>query len=139
MATIFHGLLDVEQGDLVYTRAGHLPGIAVHGDTVTWLEDALGPPVGADSGEEYPEVSVRLDGPWHLLVFTDGLVEARDVDIESALESLFHKVLASTHALESLADALIDTRASRHDDAALLVVSSESRPAVEAPENHSPN
>ena len=138
MATIFYGLLDVERGELVYTRAGHLPGIAVHGHTATWLEDALGPPVGVDSGEGYTEASIRLDDPWQLLVFTDGLVEARDVDIESALEVLFQTVSASARDLESLADMLIDTRASRGDDAALLVVSSESRPAVDDRENHSP-
>lgn len=125
MATIFHGLLDVDGGEFVYTRAGHLPGILLHGDSAVWLEEALGPPVGVDSEDGYSEGSIRLDAPWHLLVFTDGLVEARDVDIETALEALMRKVSESADAPDSLADALIDTRASRLDDVAMLVVSSE--------------
>ncbi|MEX1003826.1 MAG: SpoIIE family protein phosphatase [Acidimicrobiia bacterium] len=127
MATIFHGLVDVEGGEFVYTRAGHLPGIAIHGESAAWLDDALGPPVGADSEEGYTEVSIRLEVPWHLLLFTDGLVEARDIDLEAALEALKRKVAESSDSLASLADSLIDTRASRLDDAALLVVSSEDR------------
>jgi hypothetical protein len=125
MATIFHGLLDVEGGEFVYTRAGHLPGIALHGDSVALLEAGLGPPVGVDSEDGYTEVSIRFDSPWHLILFTDGLVEARDVDIETALDALIRTVSESPVTPDSLADTLVNNRPSRRDDVALLVVSSE--------------
>lgn len=127
MATIFHGLLDVAGGEFVYTRAGHLPGIALSGDSVARLDGGLGPPVGVDSEGAYTDVSVRLESPWHLLLYTDGLVEARDVDIETALDAVMRKVEEGAAAPDRLADALIDSRPSRLDDAALLVVSSESQ------------
>ena len=124
MATIFHGLLDVGSGDFRYSRAGHLPGIAWQGDDAVWLDEGLGPPVGVASEEGYTEGSLTLEAPWHLLLFTDGLVETRDVDIESGLDSLLRRVAESASTPEGLADGLIETRPSRLDDAALLVVSS---------------
>ena len=125
MATIFHGLLDVDAGEFVYTRAGHVPGIAVSGDAPSLLDGALGPPVGVDSEGGYTEVSVRLESPWFFLLFTDGMVESRDVDIETALDAVMRRLAESAESPDSLADSLIGSRPSRLDDAALLVVSSE--------------
>jgi hypothetical protein len=137
MATIFHGLLDLERREFVYVRAGHLPGIAIHGDSVVRLDGGLGPPAGIDSEDGYSEAWIRLDFPWHLVLFTDGLVEARGVDIEAALDTVIRRVSEAADTPDTLADSMIDSRPSRLDDAALLVVSSESESnEITGPEGH---
>lgn len=129
MATIFHGLLDVDRGELIYVRAGHLPGLALHDGTVTMLDRGLGSPVGAESEDAYVDTSFRLDPPWHILLFTDGLIETRDTDIETSLLTVVERVAQTGDDPNELADGLIENRPSRLDDAALIVVS------VEAPDS----
>lgn len=123
MATIFHAVLDVGRGELTYVRAGHLPGMARHDGSVTMLDGGLGSPVGAESGHGYTDTSVRLGPPWRILLFTDGLIEAREADIEASLRAVAERVALTDDDPDQLADTLIDNRPSRLDDAALIVVS----------------
>ncbi|HVR33581.1 MAG TPA: SpoIIE family protein phosphatase [Acidimicrobiia bacterium] len=126
MATIFHGLLDLARNQLVYTRAGHLPGLVRHGAGVEMLAGALGSPVGVSSEGGYSEAVITLVPPWQIVLFTDGLVEERGgADIEQSVKALAASLAAATTDADDLADSLIESRPRQLDDAAVLIVALE--------------
>lgn len=123
MATVFHALLDVEQGELTYTRAGHLVGFLRRGAEVQRLDGALGPPVGAGSESGFVDEVVLLRDSSDIVLFTDGLVEERLGDIDERLSALASLLAVIGGDVESVADSMIETRLDRSDDAAVIVVS----------------
>jgi sigma-B regulation protein RsbU (phosphoserine phosphatase) len=77
--------------ELVFTNAGHPPASWYHSSTKTWdwLESATplahsieGLPLGIIDGTDYVQVAVRLEPGDLLLLYTDGITEARDPDGE---------------------------------------------------------
>ncbi|MEX2655862.1 MAG: SpoIIE family protein phosphatase [Acidimicrobiia bacterium] len=125
MATIFHGVLDLAGGEFRYTRAGHLPGLIRQGDSVAALDEALGSPLGAESDQRYEDAIVALTIPWQIVLFTDGLIEMRDADVEFGIGMVAGRVASGDCVPDQLADELIDARPSTLDDAALLVLGIE--------------
>jgi sigma-B regulation protein RsbU (phosphoserine phosphatase) len=72
--TVFYGVLDPENGRLVYSNAGHPHAFAMHANGGLDRLTATDPPVGFAGPASYGEESV----PWEtgqdlLLLFTDGL------------------------------------------------------------------
>jgi serine phosphatase RsbU (regulator of sigma subunit) len=58
--------------------AGHQAPILIDGDGVSVVEVATGaPPLGIFEQSEWPVAQRALEGPWSLLLYTDGLVEGR--------------------------------------------------------------
>jgi serine phosphatase RsbU (regulator of sigma subunit) len=77
--------------ELVFTNAGHPPALWYHAATKTWdwLESATplayvieGLPLGLIDGTDYVQVAVRLEPDDLLLLYTDGITEARNPDGE---------------------------------------------------------
>src|SRR5438093_8103739 len=78
------------KGRLAFTNAGHLPPLWYHAAqrTWSWLEEAtdLGPkrmsglPVGLIPGTDYLQTVVALEPTDILVLYTDGITEAEDVD-----------------------------------------------------------
>lgn len=73
--------------ELVFTNAGHPPALWYHSATRTWdwLESATplahvieGLPLGLIDGTDYTQVAVRLEPGDLLLLYTDGITEARN-------------------------------------------------------------
>jgi sigma-B regulation protein RsbU (phosphoserine phosphatase) len=78
--TLFAGRLDTTTGDLVYTSAGHDPPyVRGVGGSLQRLEERHGPLAGVTPGIVYGESRRRLGAGDMLVVFTDGVTEARDV------------------------------------------------------------
>jgi len=79
--TLFAGRLDTTTGELVYTNAGHEPPYLRQArGSLRRLEERHGPMVGAAPGIVYRESRCQL-GPGDLLVvYTDGVSEATNVD-----------------------------------------------------------
>ncbi|MFF0311134.1 SpoIIE family protein phosphatase [Streptosporangium sp. NPDC004379] len=76
--TVFCGVLDTATGDLVYSSAGHPPGILVLPDGVTrLLQDGRSTPLAARPGRARPEAACTMPARSTLLLYTDGLVERR--------------------------------------------------------------
>jgi sigma-B regulation protein RsbU (phosphoserine phosphatase) len=76
--TVFTAILDVVSGKLTYTNAGHNPPILRNGKGGTILLDGRhGPVLGADPGLAYKESTVQLEKGDLLLMYTDGITEAR--------------------------------------------------------------
>lgn len=77
--------------ELVFTNAGHPPALWYHAGTKTWdwLESTTsfsqvieGLPLGLIDGTDYVQVAVRLEPDDLLILYTDGITEARNPDGE---------------------------------------------------------
>jgi sigma-B regulation protein RsbU (phosphoserine phosphatase) len=77
-ATLFFAEIDGRDGTVHYVNAGHNPPLLLASGSVVELLSAGGPPVGlfADASYEVGTATVPADGT--LLIYTDGVIEARD-------------------------------------------------------------
>ena len=113
---------------LIYSSAGHLPPALAHRDgSVELLDQATNPPLGSvpERGRAV-EASTAFTPGDVLVVYTDGLVERRDEDIDQGLARLAAS-LADHRAepAEELADALLEDMLrpeGTEDDTALVVL-----------------
>lgn len=80
-ATMFVGILSIETGELVYCSAGHLPGLIVkqRSNDIVKLTEQSGV-VGAFSEMIYTDGYAQLSPGDTLLLYTDGVTEARRSD-----------------------------------------------------------
>lgn len=78
-ATLFVGMIDLHHGQLTYCSAGHPPAIFLHADTqeMQTLDEQSGV-VGAFKGMTYHDGHVNLAKGDGLLLYTDGVTEARN-------------------------------------------------------------
>ncbi len=78
-ATLFLGILNIKTGMLLYTNAGHKPAILKRGEgSIERLDRLHGPKVGTARGLVYGEEKKILSKDDMLLIYTDGVTEARD-------------------------------------------------------------
>lgn len=125
-ATAFVGIYDPATAELRYCRAGHPPPLLVRGGHTLALEAAGGMLIGLDAGSREDSV-VALGDRFELMVFTDGLVESRDLPydegirrLEQHLRALPHDFTAQQRA-ERLVAEMVGTTG--RDDVCLLVLS----------------
>ena len=137
--TLFLGRLDVGTGELVFTNAGHDPPYVRRADgSLERLVERHGPLVGVAPGVAYRE-SRRQLGPGDLLVvYTDGVTEARDAGGQLFSEERMAEIVRTEGALPP--DAVVDrilasvdsfeTGAERADDVTVLAL--RFQPAAES-------
>jgi len=81
--TAFLGCLDLPSGELSFVNAGHPPPPRLRGDGVIETLDAPpGPPLGALESFEYVPGSARLEHGDGLVLYTDGITEAENGELE---------------------------------------------------------
>jgi CheY-like chemotaxis protein len=85
-ATLCLLTLDPATGRIRMASAGHLPPLVTLGGTATFLAPR-GPLLGIDAPRR-AELELELPPGGTLVLYTDGLIERRDVDIDVGLESL---------------------------------------------------
>ncbi|MBI3945371.1 MAG: SpoIIE family protein phosphatase [Armatimonadetes bacterium] len=129
-ATLFYGELSLAELRLRYVSAGHEPTLLwqAQGQPVTEL-GVGGPAIGAMRDGEYVEGTAAIPPGSALLLYTDGIVEARrgsDFLGLDRLAAVFAQRAAGTSA-QALADSVYATTVSfaggpLHDDAAVLVL-----------------
>ncbi|MFB8400796.1 PP2C family protein-serine/threonine phosphatase [Streptomyces sp. NPDC055912] len=127
-ATAVSVLVDTRSHLLVYSSAGHPPPVLLHSDgTCELMDQATDPPLGARP-EHVPRPQAGM--PYHpgdtLVLYTDGLIERRDEDIDTGLERLTTALgdLADREP-DQLADALLTrlgVASGARDDIALVIV-----------------
>ncbi|MGZ6793976.1 MAG: PP2C family protein-serine/threonine phosphatase, partial [Mycobacteriales bacterium] len=125
LATAFYARLEVASGRLHYANAGHLPPVVRDPDgQVRFLEGAQSVLVGAVPDAERTEDVTALAPGSVLVLYTDGLVEDRDRDLDDGLVLLADALRAAPDDAEGICDALTTalSTATRADDVALLVV-----------------
>lgn len=85
-ATVFCGILDPESGRLVYSTAGHPPGILAHHDgRIDLLDGGRSVPLAIRPGHPRPEETCVVPPRATLLLYTDGLVERRRRALETGI------------------------------------------------------
>nr|WP_282190070.1 ATP-binding SpoIIE family protein phosphatase [Streptomyces sp. S1D4-11] len=111
-------------GRCTLARAGHvLPAVVTRDGTVNLLELPAGPPLGL-GGLPFETAEIDLPEGSLIALYTDGLIEALDHDIEAGLTRLCHALAQSSASLEATCDTVLEALlpADRpHDDVALLL------------------
>ncbi|MFI8849212.1 SpoIIE family protein phosphatase/ATP-binding protein [Streptomyces sp. 891-h] len=123
-ATCLYAIYDPVTGSCTLARAGHhCPAVVYPDGTVSYADVPASPPLGL-GGHPFETTELRLPEGAHLVLYTDGLVETRDRDIDTGLEIL-RQTLEGTagSSPEETARAVADTVMPAHpsDDVALLV------------------
>lgn len=129
IVTCVYAIYDPGRGTISVANAGHLPPVLLIGDGVTLLDDAHAVPLGVGGvGEVAFE---QFDKPFPrgglLALYTNGLVERPDTDLDENVNELAQAVVTSIGTLEVRCDEVL-ARASAvdargyDDDVALLLV-----------------
>ncbi len=85
-------------GEMTICNAGHHPPVVIRGDSVEPI-DATGFPVGLFSSSPYTVSRLNLDPGDLLVLYTDGLVEARDRNDREYGAGRLHRVLREKRSL----------------------------------------
>ncbi|KQX61280.1 SpoIIE family protein phosphatase [Streptomyces sp. Root1310] len=122
-ATCLYAVYDPVSRRFALARAGHLPPALVTPDgTAEILDLPPGPPLGL-GGVPFEAAEFELPEGSLLALYTDGLVESRDHDVDAGLARLRQALTRPAHSLEEISDhviaALLPTRPD--DDVALLL------------------
>ncbi|MFI6494863.1 PP2C family protein-serine/threonine phosphatase [Streptomyces sp. NPDC050564] len=127
-ATAVKVLIDTRSRLIIYSNAGHPPPVLLHPDgTCELLDQATDPPLGARPYHvPRPQAGLPYTRGDTLVLYTDGLIERRDEDIDAGLARLT-KALAqnSTLAPDQLADTLLaslNLAGGAPDDIALIII-----------------
>jgi serine phosphatase RsbU (regulator of sigma subunit) len=126
-ATVFFGTLNLRDGRLVYSNAGHTTAAIVAADGRVLPRAENGPLVGAFAGSEFGESETRLAVGDLLFLYTDGLTEARRNDEQYGELRLF-EFLESAQGLASdvvsyvVGDVVSFSEGTLRDDLAILAV-----------------
>ena len=119
-------------GVLVYTNAGHNPPyLRRRQDALERLDQVHGLMIGAMGGMAYQEETTVLSGGEMLLLYTDGVTEARNAERDFYSEERLAALL-STHSCASTAEDAVHTivshvegfrgEADQTDDVTLLAI-----------------
>jgi sigma-B regulation protein RsbU (phosphoserine phosphatase) len=104
--TMFYGTLNIRTGELRYVSAGHPPPVLFRaGDEAPNLLPAEGFAIGWIEDVEYEEESVSLAPGDRLFLFSDGVPEAMDKDLEELGDERMLQSIAETKG-QSLDDAV---------------------------------
>ncbi|NUP16103.1 MAG: SpoIIE family protein phosphatase [Streptomyces sp.] len=123
-ATCLYAVYDPVVGRCTLARAGHVPPAVVCRDgSVDILDLPPGPPLGL-GGLPFEAAEVDLPEGSLLALYTDGLVESRDHDIETGLGRLREALARPAASVEAACDGVIRAMLPGRpdDDAALLLV-----------------
>ncbi|MET9724141.1 PP2C family protein-serine/threonine phosphatase [Streptomyces zaomyceticus] len=127
-ATAVSVLVDTRSRLLVYSSAGHPPPVLLHEEgTCELLDQATDPPLGARPEHvPRPQAGMAYRPGDTLVLYTDGLIERRDEDIDTGLDRLT-TALSDLVGLAParLADALLarlGVASGARDDIALVIV-----------------
>ncbi|MFD4371127.1 PP2C family protein-serine/threonine phosphatase [Streptomyces sp. NPDC058486] len=127
-STAVLAVIDETEHTIAYSSAGHLPPALLHSDgPVDFLDQATDPPLAARPGHPPRiEAETTFAEGTTLVLYTDGLIERRDEDIDAGLRRLAGSL--DRHRdddPETLADALLADLlppAGATDDTALVVL-----------------
>ncbi|MFF7633403.1 SpoIIE family protein phosphatase [Kitasatospora sp. NPDC008050] len=122
VATCVLALLDPAARSCTYASAGHLPPLLLApGSPPRLLRLPVAPPLGAGVGGHQQLILPFAPGAT-LLLYTDGLVERRERDIEQSLDALAALAFDPTAPLEHLIDTALTGLGAGHgeDDVAVL-------------------
>lgn len=123
-ATCCYAELDLEEGNVLFVRAGHLaPLLRLPDGSAEEVEVTGGPPLGILAEADFPMTAVELAPGTVLALVTDGLVEAADLPLDEGMRRTRVALAAADPADPGkMADALLGDAGRREDDVALLLL-----------------
>ncbi|MEV6762179.1 SpoIIE family protein phosphatase [Streptomyces sp. NPDC051105] len=130
IATCAYAVHDPNEGRLVYASAGHLP-ILVRDEngSVLRTDEPTGPPLGT-GGWIHTSGSVPLGPGSTAVLYTDGLVERRNEDLDEGIAALERALAGATGSPQVICDRLVRSAgvtADHDDDVAVLVLQHPAR------------
>jgi serine phosphatase RsbU (regulator of sigma subunit) len=132
LATCVVAVLDPRTMTGRWASAGHPPPLLVSPEgSGRLLSGEPGPPVGVTAPAQYPEHEVRLCGGAALLLYSDGLVERREVPIDVGMSTLEAVPFAHTEPeaiVEQVLEAMLD--GTNPDDVTCLLLRVDPRPSA---------
>ncbi|MER6625541.1 MULTISPECIES: SpoIIE family protein phosphatase [unclassified Streptomyces] len=134
IATCAYAIHDPNEGSLVYASAGHLP-ILVRDEngTVRRADEPTGPPLGT-GGWMHASGSVPLTPGSTAVLYTDGLVERRNEDLDEGIAALERALAGATGSPQVVCDRLVRSAGvtpDHDDDVAVLVLQHPARKGAE--------
>jgi PAS domain S-box-containing protein len=124
LATLVIALADADRSSVTLASAGHLPVVVIRGGTPEIVAPPSSPPLCVGS---FPRASmtVPIEPGDAFLLYTDGLVESREQDIDEGIGRLVRKLragapVATDEDLSALAGELVPS--GQDDDVTLLAV-----------------
>ncbi|MEU4360124.1 SpoIIE family protein phosphatase [Streptomyces virginiae] len=120
-ATAVCALFDPKTRTLQWARAGHLPPVLVRGAQAQSFPLTAGLLLGALPDATFAEEEAQLEADDILLMYTDGLVERRDIAVTDSLAQLLTVASRSADTLEKRLDSVLTYSASDTDDDTCLI------------------
>ncbi|WP_205697892.1 SpoIIE family protein phosphatase [Conexibacter sp. SYSU D00693] len=125
IVTCVYAVYDSADGTLAYANAGHLPPLMCEPGGAGRRLTGGGPPLGTGPWT-LSEERVELPPGTSVALYTDGLVERRDRDLDTGIDEVLHRLGAAEDLdvrLDELPAALVDalTPDDLDDDVAVLV------------------
>ncbi|MDQ8706013.1 SpoIIE family protein phosphatase [Streptomyces sp. LHD-70] len=135
IATCVYAIHDPNEGRLTYASAGHLP-ILVRDEEgeLHRADEPTGPPLGT-GGWMHTSGSLPFPPGATAVLYTDGLVERRDEDIDQGVAALEQALAGATGTPQVVCDRLIralGVTAEHDDDVAVLVLQHPKRTGADA-------
>ncbi|GAA5209514.1 ATP-binding SpoIIE family protein phosphatase [Streptomyces thinghirensis] len=135
IATCVYAIHDPNEGRLVYASAGHLP-ILVRDEngTVQRADEPTGPPLGT-GGWMHSSGSIALTPGSTAVLYTDGLVERRNEDLDEGIAALERALSGATGTPQVVCDRLVRSAGvtpDHDDDVAVLVLQHPARKGADA-------
>ncbi len=123
-ATAVHLSLDLTTGSFTMRSAGHPPAAQRGAGSGRWIvHHADGPALGLLEGADFPGVEGVLRAGDALILYTDGLVETPNRDIELGIDRMLGQAEQLLRGdFDGGARRLVDALGSPHDDRALLLL-----------------
>ncbi|MFF4357484.1 SpoIIE family protein phosphatase [Streptomyces sp. NPDC001604] len=121
--TCLYAVYDPISRHLTLARAGHPPPAVVAPDgAVHFLDVPPGPPLGL-GGLPFENFETELPAGSLITLYTDGLLEARDHDIDEALDKMFQALAHPATSLDAVCDRILTSMLTHRpdDDIALLI------------------
>lgn len=122
-ATCLYAIYDAVSGRCTMARAGHPgPALVLPDRTVEFPDIPAGLPLGI-GGMPFEAIELEVPEGSRLVLYTDGLVERRDRDIDDGLELLCRSLTGRDRTPEETCDDVLETMlpTRQGDDVALLV------------------
>lgn len=108
MATAFYAVVDRDTGRVEYSSAGHPPALVVGKSGSRFLDDGRSVPIGTSGRPRaYTTAEDRLEPGDTLILYTDGLVERRDVLLDDSLAEMAEIAERAEGDVEQVCDTIL--------------------------------
>jgi len=133
-ATCLYAVYDPVSRRCTLARAGHPPPIMLRpGGPPEHVDLPAGPPLGL-GGLPFESAELELPEGTVLSLYTDGLIENRERDIDASHRLLFDALFASSNSLDETCDRILRSllpAGGAADDVALLLARTQGLPAAQ--------